>query len=483
MRSVAVAAALLTPAMVLANGRPPRTNGVHFQPGDDHSLYVATTFGLLVSHDDGCSFHWICEQNIGYGGPFDPKYRIAADGTIFATTFTGLRVSRDGGCTFTTATADKPLDDPGRIADDWIDAIDIGPTGEVWVATADNGKPNNVLRSTDNGLSFEPRGMLSQAIWWKSIAIAPSRAQRVYATGYQVAGVLPDGGQMPPTAHFEISDDDGAHWAESPLAGVRYGTTPLVYAIGVDHSNPEVVFMSSVGANPPSGDRLYRSTDGGVTWNEVLATTGSILDLAIGPTGTVLVATLGGGSFQSSNGGAAFSPMANPPQLACVGQRADGTIFGCGANWQPDNMAIAKSTDGATWSKVFRFVELAGPVECPVGTPEHDSCAMQWPSLQQQFGSTGPTACNVEPIADDLPPPPPRKTGGCCDASGTCPGELGGMLLFAASCGAQLLRRRRGQRGSERVAPAGIAQRDAELVPEPVVRDPAIGGEHAGNLG
>jgi len=442
MRALAVVAAMLWPAVALANGRPPLTNGVHFQPGDNHSLYVATTFGLLVSHDDGCSFRWICEQNVGYGGTFDPKYRIAADGTIFATTYTGLRVSRDGGCAFTTATADQPANAPGRIADTWIDAIDIGPSGEVWVATADGTKPNNIYRSTDNGLSFAPAGMLSQAIWWKSIAIAPSRAQRIYASGYQVAGALADGGQMPPTAHFEITDDDGAHWTESPLAGVSVGSTPLVYAAGVDHGNPDVVFMSSVGANPPTGDRLYRSADGGMTWSEVLATTQPILDVTIEQAGTVLVATLGGGSFQSSPSGTTFAPMTSSPQLACVGQRGDGAVYGCGANWDPDNKAIAKSTDGTTWSKVFLFVELAGPVDCPAGTPELDTCGGQWPAVQQQFGATRPTACNAEPASDDTPVPP-KKVGGCCDAGGASLGQLGQLGLFALACGARTLRRRR----------------------------------------
>src|SRR3954468_21365316 len=70
----------LCPALALGDGRAPLTNGIHFQPGDARSLYVATTFGLLVSHDDGCSFRWICEQSLGYGGTFDPKYRIARDG-------------------------------------------------------------------------------------------------------------------------------------------------------------------------------------------------------------------------------------------------------------------------------------------------------------------------------------------------------------------------------------------------------------------
>jgi hypothetical protein len=435
MRSAAFVATLLVPALALGNGRAPITNSVHFRPGDSQSLYVGTTFGLLISHD-GCSFRWICEQNIGYGGTFDPKYRIAADGTIFATTYGGLSVSRDGGCSFAMATAEQPAGDPGRIAGKWIDAIDIGPTGEIWVATADNGKPNNVYRSTDNGVTFEPRGMLSQTIWWKSLAIARSRAQRIYATGYQVAGTLADGGQMPPTAHFAISDDSGAHWAESPLASVQFGSTPLVYVVGVDRANPDIVFMSSLGANPPSGDRLYRSTDGGMTWSEVLAPSGTITDLAIGSSG-ILVSALGAGGFYSSNGGATFAPMTTAPQLACAGGRDDGELFGCGTNWQPDYKAIARSSDGVSWDKVFRFVELAGPLECPVGTGQHDLCGGQWPSLQEQFGATGPT-CNGEAPAPDTTPPV-KRSGGCCDA-GSPDGP--GAIWLAGLCGAIVLRRR-----------------------------------------
>jgi hypothetical protein len=426
MRWFIVAVALVIgPVAAVANGRPPITNGVRFRPGDSHSLYVATTFGLLVSHDDGCSFRWICEKNIGYGGTFDPKYRIAQDGTIFATTYSGLRVSRDGGCTFTTATADLPAGAPGRIAETWVDAIDVGPTGEVWIATADGGKPNDIYRSTDGGVTFESRGMLSPSIWWKSITIAPSRAQRVYATGYQVAGALPDGGQMPPTAHFEISDDDGAHWTESPLAGVRFGSTPLVYSLGVDHSNADVVYMSSSGANQPVGDRLYRSSDGGVTWTEVLATTTAIADLTVLPTGNLLVATFGGGSFASSDGGLSFSAMVDAPQLACVGAQDDGRIYGCGANWEPDEKAVAMSTDSRSWSKVFRFVELAGPIDCPAATPEHDTCGGEWPAVQDQFRATGPGTCPL--VA-------PSKAG--CDAGddpgGTSFTALGALGVLVA---------------------------------------------------
>src|SRR5262249_38658504 len=108
MRSIVVMLALA--GVADANGRAPVTNGIWFHPTDPHALYVRSTFGLLISHDDGCTFDWICEDNIGYGGVFDPKYAIGGDGAIFAATEHGLRVSRDGGCSFSTATPDEYVD-------------------------------------------------------------------------------------------------------------------------------------------------------------------------------------------------------------------------------------------------------------------------------------------------------------------------------------------------------------------------------------
>jgi hypothetical protein len=454
MRRLAIAAAVLAPALALANGRAPLTNGIRFRPGDDRSLYLATTFGLLISHDDGCSFRWVCEQAVGYGGTFDPKYRIASDGTIFATTYTGLRVSRDGGCSFTTATSDAPAGSPGRIAESWIDGIDIAPSGDIWVATSDSGRPNNIYRSTDNGRTFAPTGLASPAVWWKSIAVAPSRSERVYATGYQVAGMLPDGGQSPPTTHLEVSDDTGAHWAQAALTGLSFGAMPLVYVLGVDPANPDVVMLSSSLANGP-GDRLYRTTDGGASWTDVLDTPSPIVDLAFEPGGTVTVATLAAAAFRSTDRGASFAPLVGAPQLSCIGRRGDGAVFGCGANWAPDEKALARSTDGATWSKAFRFVEIAGPLDCPAGTGEHDTCAGMWPAMQQQFGATGPAdpSCRAStspspPIdAGTSPPAPlPKKTG--CDAGAA--GGIAGVAGLAALGLAAALRRRRGRRPGRR---------------------------------
>jgi hypothetical protein len=423
-------AAVLPSPAAHANGRPPATNGVVFRPGDNESIYIRTTFGLLVSRDAGCSFRWVCEANIGYGGTYDPKYAIAADGALFATTFDGLRVSRDGGCSFTTATAELPANAPGRIAETWVDALDIGPTGEVWVATADSAKPNDIYRSTDNGVTFAARGMQSPMILWKSLAVARSDAMRVYAAGYQVS--------PSPVAHLVTTADGGQSWTPSALTGVQVGSVPLLEVAAIDPAKPQIVYVVSAGSNGAEGARLYRSTDGAVTFTPVLMTSQPIANVVIRDATTVLVAS-GDGLFRSTDGGATFGPASTSPHLTCLGKRPDGALIGCAPNWDPDFMAVGRSDDASQWTKLFRFIEMAGPLSCPAGTPGHDVCEQElWPGIRSQFGATG-SACGAPPV--DGPPEKPEAPG-CCDTGARSP--LGFALLTALT--AFLLGRRRPRR-------------------------------------
>lgn len=394
-----------------ANGRFPASVSVHFRPADADDLYLGTTFGLLVSGDDGAHFHWICEKAVGYEGSFDPNYRIAIDGTIYASTYDGLRVSRDGGCTFTTATESAAAGDPGRIAGVWVDGVDLGPTGEVWVVTAEGGRPNDVYRSIDAAATFMPTGLLSTTIWWKSVLVARGDAQRVYVTGYQVSQVGPGGEPIPPTVHLRRTDDAGGHWEPLAVDTFTLASSPLVLLAAVDPVRVDVLYLRSVRAAPPEGDILYRSADGGRSWAAVLTTTDAIRDVVIRG-GEVLVATRAGGSHRSTDDGHTFTPMAGAPQAACLGDRG-GTLFACGANWDPDRFSLGRSTDGAAWTKVFRFIDLDGPLACPAGTVQHDTCQVeQWPTVRDQFGIV------VDAGVDGGDQPPGPEPGGCCDAGG-----------------------------------------------------------------
>lgn len=427
-------AAVLGAGVAHANGRFPQSVSVTFRPGNTSDLYLGTTFGFLISHDDG-HFAWLCEKNIGYEGTFDPKYRVAADGTIYATTFRGLRVSRDGGCSFTTATADLPASDPGYIADIWVDAIDVAATGEVWVATAESARENNVFHSTDGGRTFAPTDNRSMQIWWRSIAVARSDARRVYVTGYQVAATADDGGPIPPAVHLRRTTDGGATWVELPVAGFALGGAPLILVEAVSPTDPDVLFVRSVRAALPAKDKLYRSTDGGQSFTEVLTTDDAIRGVVVRASGEVLVATQMAGVFHSTDGGATFTPFTTPPQAACLGDRGD-ALFACGANWDPDLFALGRSPDGQAWTKVFRFVEMVGPLACPAGTPQHDQCeALEWPAIREQFGIKPPVDAGV-----DAPGGHGGGGGdGCCDGGGAA----APVLVIGGAAAALLLRRRR----------------------------------------
>src|SRR5262245_37842212 len=82
-----------------ANGRPPSTSSIAFRPGHDSDVAAGLTFGLLISHDAGATWAWICETAVGYGGTYDPHYAFSTSGALFASTFDGLKVARDS-CTF-----------------------------------------------------------------------------------------------------------------------------------------------------------------------------------------------------------------------------------------------------------------------------------------------------------------------------------------------------------------------------------------------
>ncbi|MCE9577361.1 MAG: hypothetical protein K8W52_29705 [Deltaproteobacteria bacterium] len=449
--SAVLFAALATAAApASAHGQFPITRSVFFQPGANANYLLGTTFGLMVTHDDGANFYIVCEQTVGYGGVYEPAYEFAADGTIYATTPTGLTVSHDGGCSFEVATASLTAGDPNRFAGENIGAIELGPDQALWAATATATTINKIYVSRDGGQTFTASGLEAPNIDWNGIAAAPGDATRLYVSGQQRTEVLPDdAGIVPPTVHLRRTDTSGASWVDLPITDFDLAISPNVVVLGVSPTSADTVFAASIGA-AGSGDRLYRSTDAGAHWTAVLDTVFALRSLVFRTDGSIVVATPAtdgkNALFTSADGGATFTPVSgvDPKQLeaACLGERADGTMFGCGTNWDPDYAALARAPGLGPWTKVFRFVDLRGPVSCPAGTVQHDVCELeQWPMLKQFFGIT-------DPLVDGAPAMPDAGTApggdtGCCSASG----DAGGAIAVAALVGVGLwLARRRKKR-------------------------------------
>src|SRR5579859_8093896 len=86
-----------------ANGRFPSAQYFLAGKGATKGMMVLrATFGLAVSDDDGASFHYLCEDALGYpGSAFDPPIAILSDRSILVGLYNGARIISPDRCSFT----------------------------------------------------------------------------------------------------------------------------------------------------------------------------------------------------------------------------------------------------------------------------------------------------------------------------------------------------------------------------------------------
>lgn len=267
-----------------------------------------------------------------------------------------------------------PANIGGRVTD-----LVVHPTqaNTVFAGAATGG----VWRSTDAGATFVSA--------WDS-ALTPSiGALAITSTGTLYAGTgesNPGGGSLTfPGAGVFSSTDNGATWQSRGLAG-----TDRIGRIVIDPTNANRLFAAAAGdLFVPGGQRgLYRTTDGGATWQLVLAgangTTGAI-DVAISPTNpNRLYAAMwdhrrqpngrvyggpGSGIYRSTDGGASWTRLAGglPAAganlgrmgLAVAGNDAN-RLYAIAADTSGDFLGFWTSTNaGDTWTRITNTNFLA----------------------------------------------------------------------------------------------------------------------------
>ena len=412
-----------------ANGRFPATTNIHFDPAKAETIYLAVTFGLLKSTDGGKSFRWVCEKAIHYGGTHDPDYALTPEGNIYADTFDGVLVSRNGGCVW------EPV--VGLDTETYVSEVEVGPDGRVWVTSSNGGKPNDVYVSED-GTEFTTSNLPNPTGWWSSLRTTPADPQRIYVTGY-----VNENADGEKEALLRRSDDGGKTWQTLDMTKFDFAQESNFRLFGVSPTDPDVLFAHVPGIIDPTGDALYRSGDGGVTWERILEFRNVISSFHIRPDGQNVIAasieacpgepdpTAKGCVQISSKAGEAgtWTAAAEQPQLACIGERSDGVLFGCAANFAPDNFALGRSEDGQSWEKVFRFADLVGPLPCDSGTEQAQCSVTDWPGVCEMLGLCEPTDPGPEPDdggddegdqpEDDGGDDEEEDSGGCCRVGGS----------------------------------------------------------------
>ena len=370
----------------LANGRAPGTSTINFQRGHETNIVVGLTFGLLISHDNGASWQWTCEDNLPYMGMYDPSYAWGATGSLFATTFSGLRDSADQACVFDPTTL--AVITPPATAPPFMSNVVIAPNGDVY-ATAADPTDGYIYRSTDDGMTFPQTampGMLKD--WWQTLTVAPSLPTRVYLTGYRI-----EGGTSKVFLMFE-SIDSGVSFTQLPVTDFTTSKNSTIEIAGIDPTNPEIVYARVTLENNNIGDAIYRSTNARHDAGPRSSSKGDSLHaFVVRSNGDLVAGTPTLGTYVSHDGGTSWNPLveAAAPQLPRreSARRAVGVHANYGSNQIPaDGFGIMKTTDLATWTGVLKYQDINAPVTCAAGTVQMDNCEADRGACSNQLGIT-----------------------------------------------------------------------------------------------
>ncbi len=425
---------------VSANGRSPATATIHFRRGMEHEIAVGLTFGLLVSRDSGATWHWMCEDAIGYGGTYDPDYELTSSGALFATTFDGVKVMRDG-CTFGPTAGTK-----------FVSAVAQGADGKLYHAAADTPSTTNpgdsrIYRSDDDGMTWPISampGVLND--WWQSLEVTPSNPGRLYLTGYRFVPI-PGGGTTKVFLLFR-SDDAGQSWQALPTNQLATMSNSTIEIAGISHTDPDLVFARVKLEDNAAADALYRSTDGGMTWTRILRKPTAIA-FVVRRNGELLAATQASGAVRSTDNGTTWTDLVSVPHINCLAENSAGEVWACTQNYgamqvPSDGYGIMKSTDLVTWTGVLKYQQIKAPVACAAGTVQRDKCDAQlWSGLCGQLGCEPAPPGGDGPMDPPTAPEPDPRGQGCCDSRTT---HAPGALLLVLVAGVLLLRPRRRSR-------------------------------------
>jgi hypothetical protein len=445
----AASAALAFTSAASANGRIPASSAFAFDPSSQDTIYMRTTFGVLVSHDGGNAWDWICERTLGFSGPEDPSLGVFSNGTLAATLFEGLAVTTDKACTFNLvqgALAKQVFIDIAVKKKDPTKAVVI--TSGYANMTDDAGNAlfsNKVFISTDSGATWTQKGndvdpsLLLETIDWSDVD-----PNRMYISGGRGSGASVQGVILE-------SDDGGGTWIEHDLSLVAKERAPFIAAL--DPKSADTLYVRT-GGSQTDGARLLVSTDAAKTFKEVLKTTGPMLGFALSEDGTKIFAggpgAAGGsvtdGVLAASTSDFMFTKKSSI-QIQCLAYR-QGQLWACSNEFSGFTAGVSMD-DGATFQPRLHLSDVRGPLACPSGTPTDQYCTADWPALAMTLGvgqdDAGADASGASADGGDTNNTTHTGGGGGCslDVIATPTAATTGVIAALGSVLGLILRRRK----------------------------------------
>jgi MYXO-CTERM domain-containing protein len=393
-------------------------------------IMLTTNFGLVISHDDGLSWDWVCEHG---EGTLATQYQLAAPPSrrLFAVAPNGVAYSDDDACGWsladdlTSATMTDAFADPADASRVLALGSFVDPAG---------GPQSGLYISTDAGKSYgaaKYQGPGDSPLY--SVEVGAANPRRIYLTTFRTT-------PGPPGAALLTSDDGGGTWALTDLKATTGDSVVRIAA--VDPRDSRRVFFRVTGAQ----DAIALTLDGGATLTLPLVVPMRLTGFLLRASGRILVSALddaagagmkAGALYESRDAGQSFSRLATRLGIRALAERA-GKLYAATDN-VVDGFALAVSTDdGATFAPLLRFDQVRTARTCGGLMAV---CASTCSSLVT-VGTFTASTCSTSASGPDagIAPPPAHVQGhGCRLAPG---GPRTPAIVLALAVAFVLARRR-----------------------------------------
>jgi MYXO-CTERM domain-containing protein len=445
------------PGLAHAHGREPAIGQVAFDATDRDHFLLRGTWALMTTRDGGESFTWTCAVAADFDRlTEDPPALVTESGRVVLGTFDGLRLSSTEGCDYTDAAAPA-----------WgAFAIDVQPDPNdartFYVAMSPGDRANTLLRSRDEGGSFEVLHTFDFGLLLERVRLSPSDPMRMYVTG-----AVPRMGMEPRRVFFHRSSDGGETFTAIEIPLLEGERNAHVLAVDPMNADRALVRMTRA-VTDETPERLLLTEDGGDTFRTVLEIR-EIIALAFAHDGSrVWAGSWQGGLYRSDDAGETFAPIDPDLRMRCLAEResesGESELFVC-VDELTNDYAVGRSLDGGdTITPVWGFADVVNDTGCSACTVVGAVCPSYWPDVLYDIATIGGVDGGPAPGPTDVGtvmcgeggvpfdarlggsdaaslPEPPATTGCACRAGASPRGHLG--LVTLAMLALAVIRRRR----------------------------------------
>lgn len=386
----------LLPAVADAHELP-KGIGLSWQEGAsaDAEPVVISNRGLVVR--EGESFRIRCNEAYGVSTAVVPFVQVAQDGSWIIGTPEMVARSSDHACTLTPTLEQK-------VAGTGLGgfAVQTSSPSSVLVSTLDpeslTEARSQLLWSDDDAVSWSRRYDNAEGELFSALLTAPSRPERVYATGFLIHL------DRPADNLFARSDDGGETFT-------RRDPDSRLGLVGVDPSNPDVVFAFEATEGTDATVRLLRSTDAGDSFVVVPGMELTRLAAFAGsPDGSVLWVGADEGLFRSTDHGVTFSrEQPDYSFVSCLAYRA-GKLWMCASQYPGIDGVWTQDENAPAFTEFLTFDDVVKPMACS-GDGADEVCAVPWLDWLIEVFPDGPPAADAGALDPDAGAK--KKSKGC----------------------------------------------------------------------